>query len=72
MTKQRLHDENFKLLTLVTDLRRRQAKAIDALEKLSRGLGRDFTGRSGGWDECMKKLAAEELAEIAKMSLREV
>lgn len=75
MSKQAIIDElereNAALRRNIADLKARHDKAISALAELSRSMGRDWTGRNGGWDSAMARLAGDELAAIAKMPLRE-
>jgi hypothetical protein len=52
------------------DLKARHNKAITTLADLCAGYGIEVKGSA--WHHSMKKLAKEELSEIAKMSLREV
>lgn len=47
-----------------TALEQRELKLIDALADLAQGFG---IKTDGSWDQSMKKLAANKLAQVAKM-----
>lgn len=72
-TKEYLNRENERLRQYANDLKARHDKALETLGSLAQGLGRkrqDHDENKPTWDTCMRKLAGEDLAEIAKMPLR--
>lgn len=73
VTKRELLLKNAALQNYAEDLRARHDRAIDALRELSNGVGRKpgfYKDGETAWDACMKNLAGQELAAIAKMPLR--
>lgn len=56
----------------IFDLKNRCNKALSALADLAAGYGRKRGTDNPAWEVCMRILASEELATIAKMPLREV
>lgn len=62
--------DNASLRRYIHDYKLRHDKAVDALASLASGRGRKCDGDQN-WEEAMKRLARQELAEIAKMPLRE-